>query len=334
MNTITDVDRSVDLLARHACNPSAFLALNRDAEQFTTPGIDGFIAFRRAGRRFAVQLCGPVAADTDRDALLRAFCWSAREEGRHVVAVQLLAADVASYGAAGFRVNQFGSSYTIDLARFSLRGNRFVKLRNKIARATRAGITVEEVDSEAAGAIAGQLDDIDRTWLLSKGRGTKEIQFMVGERRPATDHLRRVFVATLGGRAIAYTTFVPTYGRSSGWLHDLSRRRPDVPPGVAELINTVALGRFHDEGAGYLHFGLTPFTGLDERHDAHGHASPLARRVIRVFAEHGERVYPSRSQSAYKLKWHPHLVQPEFVAFSGRVRLGGVWQLLRLTQAI
>jgi lysylphosphatidylglycerol synthetase-like protein (DUF2156 family) len=332
MHTTTDVDVRVELLARHAFNPSAFLALNEDVEQFGTPEIDGFIAFRRAGRRFAVQLGGPVAAEPDRGPLLDAFSGWARRQGRHIAAVQLLAPDVATYGAAGFCVNQFGSSYALDLAQFSLSGKRFVKLRNKIARATRAGTVVEEIDGD--GLVDGRLDLVDRTWLRAKGQRTKEIQFMVGERRAATNHLRRIFGASVDGDTVAYATFVPAFGRWDGWLHDLSRRRPDAPPGVAELITSVAAERFRAEGAAHLHLGLTPFTGLDARHDAHGHASPLAGRIIRLIADHGEVIYPAHSQSAYKLKWHPQLIQPEFVAFSDRVRLTGVWQLLRLTQAI
>jgi hypothetical protein len=45
-------------------------------------------------------------------------------------------------------------------------------------------------------------------------------------------------------------------------------------------------------------------------------------------------VYPARSQLSYKEKWAPHAVLGEYVAFSGRVRLGPIWQLLRLSNAV
>jgi hypothetical protein len=37
---------------------------------------------------------------------------------------------------------------------------------------------------------------------------------------------------------------------------------------------------------------------------------------------------------AYKLKWAPDLVQPEYVAFAGGISLRSVWALLRLTNAV
>ena len=42
----SSVTEAAATLARHAHNPSAFLALNAETERFTVPGIDGLIAFR------------------------------------------------------------------------------------------------------------------------------------------------------------------------------------------------------------------------------------------------------------------------------------------------
>ena len=41
----------------------------------------------------------------------------------------------AAMHAAGFRVNQLGRSYTLDLGRFTTAGTRFMQLRNKVNRA-------------------------------------------------------------------------------------------------------------------------------------------------------------------------------------------------------
>jgi hypothetical protein len=37
---------------------------------------------------------------------------------------------------------------------------------------------------------------------------------------------------------------------------------------------------------------------------------------------------------AYKLKWRPHLIQPDYLAFHGRPSVGAVARLLRLTRVI
>jgi lysylphosphatidylglycerol synthetase-like protein (DUF2156 family) len=328
-------DDPADVLARHAQNPSAFLALNRGTEHFRLPGVDGLVAFRPAGRRLLVQLGGPFAAEHDQDRLLAAFVDHARRGGRRVLAVQLERADAEQYARHGFRVNQVGSSYALDLGAFTLAGGAFVQLRNKVSRARRCGVEVVEVgvDVPAGAGLDAALDGIDRAWLAGKGAAAP-LRFLVGERGGPAGHLRRLFIARLEGVAVGYLSLSPVHGRRAGWLHDLSRRLPHAPPGVTELVVLTAAERLRADGHRWLHFGFTPFTGLAPEHRITGAGSPAVDRAVDLLARHGEAVYPAASQVAYKLKWRPQLVQPEYVAMPGRVRPGAVWQLLRLTGAI
>ena len=257
------------MLSRHAHNPSAFLALNTTTRHFSPVGFDGVIAYRPSGRRHLVQLGGVFADPAEQAALLAAFRRYARAHRRRVMAVQLLPDDARMYAAAGFTVNQFGADYARRLDTFSLAGKKYVQLRNKVSRAGRAGVTVAEPAVEARqGSLDEQLCALDTAWLRSKGRHVKELAFMVGERGGDADCRRRLFVATgPDGDPLAYVSFSPVYGRHAGWLHDLSRRRPDAPPGSLELIVTTAVETFRAEGAPYLHFGFTPFTGLADEHE-------------------------------------------------------------------
>ncbi len=303
--------------------------------------MDGLIAYRRAGRHHVVQLGGAFASAADQDRLLDAFVTFASEEGRQVVSVQLLRADAERYARHGFTVNQLGASYARSLADFALNGSTYMRLRNKISRARRAGVSVSEVgtDVPASGALDARLADIDARWLRAKGRLVKELAFMVGERGGRAAGLRRLFLATgdtdpaRGDGVLGYITFSPVYGTHAGWLHDLSRRVPDAPPGTMELVIHTAVERFRGEGAGHLHFGLTPFSGLREDHEL-PQRSPMAARMVNFLAAHGRHVYPAADQVAYKEKWGPDLVQPEYVGFSRGVTPGAVWSLLRLTNAI
>jgi lysylphosphatidylglycerol synthetase-like protein (DUF2156 family) len=324
------------VLRRHAQNPVAFLAVNQQTRHFRCPGIDGLIAYRCAGRRHLVQLGGVFARQKEQATLLGAFLTAARHDRRRVLAVQLQRSDAELYAAHGFTINQLGASYARSLKGFQLSGGPFIKLRNKISRARRAGVQVFEigVDAPADFKLWPQLRKIDTAWLHAKGRHTKELAFLIGERGGPADSERRLFVAKKDDYPIAYISFSPVFGRHGGWLHDLTRRAPDAPPGVMELIVLTAMNRFRDEGVGYFHFGFTPFTSLDADYDLPYARSRAAASAVSLLARHGAAIYPAKDQVAYKLKWAPDLVQPDYIGFQGRANLSAIWQLLRLTGAI
>ena len=318
------------ILARRAENPSAFLALNDETCHFTVDGIDGVVAYRLAGRRTIVQFGGVFADPADQALLLAAFLDFAHVRRRKVVAVQLMRHDAELYSTYGFTVNQLGADYARELAGFSLRGKKHMQLRNKISRARRAGVSVVEADVDR---LAPQLDEIDRVWLRSKGRHVKELKLMVGQRGGPAQPSRRLFAALdEAGTVLAYVSFSPVYGTQSGWLHDLSRRRPDAPPGVLELIVVTAIERFTAERASHLHFGFTPFTNLSSEHEVTG-ASRIAAHILRFLAKHGSSIYPAASQLAYKEKWGLDLMQPEYIDFQVGISLRRLWSLLRVTNA-
>jgi len=319
------------ILARRAENPSAFLALNDETCHFTVDGVDGVVAYRPAGRRTIVQFGGVFADPADQALLLAAFLDFAHVQRRKVAAVQLMRQDAELYATYGFTVNQLGADYARELAGFNLRGKKHMQLRNKVSRARRAGVSVVEAD---VGRLGPQLDEIDRVWLRSKGRHVKELKLMVGQRGGPAQPSRRLFAALdSAGSVLAYVSFSPVYGTQSGWLHDLSRRRPDAPPGVLELVVITAIETFQAERASHLHFGFTPFTSLSPEHEVKG-ASRVAARILRFLATHGSALYPAAKQLAYKEKWGLDLVQPEYIAFQGGISLRRLWSLLRATNAV
>jgi lysylphosphatidylglycerol synthetase-like protein (DUF2156 family) len=351
-----ELETAAAILRRHATNPSAFLALNQGTERLRIDGVDGLVAYRRAGRHHLVQLGGPFAAEDDQDRFFDHFVALAADERRRIVGVQLQRHDAERYAAHGFTVNQFGASYARTLAGFDLGGKAYMRLRNKLSRARRSGLVVGEVgvDVPATAELEAQLADIDRTWLRAKGRHIKELQFLVGQRGGPAARWRRLFVAIGPGggpplgangetptsdtpagerRVLAYVTFAPVGGTHPGWLHDLSRRRPGAPPGTMELIVATAISRLGEERAEFLHFGLTPFTGLDAAHELPGH-SPMTTKVARFLGAHGKLVYPAAEQLAYKHKWSPDLIFPEYVAFQKGVSVGAIWSLLRVTNSV
>ena len=316
-------------IREHSDNPSAFLALNSGNSFFTAPGVDGVVVYRPCGG-WLVQFGGPFAPPGSYPELLEKFVAFARSEHKKVVAIQLQHADALRYAEAGFAVNQVGASYAVDLSAFSLKGSAFMRLRNKISRARRSGLVVTEARQPE---LAEPMAELDAKWLASKGKHAKPLEFLVGEHGGPGQRCRRLFVGHLDGELVGYISYSPVFGSRPGWLHDLSRRSPGGPPGIMEAINKTAIEAFTAEGAGWLHFGFTPFTGLDPAHEV-ATSSRWFRWLVGQLARRGAAVYPAATQLAYKQKWAPHTVLPEYVAFSGRAGLAGFLSVFKVSNAL
>jgi lysylphosphatidylglycerol synthetase-like protein (DUF2156 family) len=287
------------------------------------------VAYRASGR-YLVQFGGPFAHPTGYGELLTRFTEFAAARRMRVVAIQLQRADAEKYADAGFVVNQVGASYAVDLSAFTVRGSAFVRLRNKISRAFRSGLAVHEAD--AAGWL-GAMAELDAKWLRGKGKHAKPLEFLVGEYGGPVQRHRRLFVGLLDGRLAGYISYSPVPGSRPGWLHDLSRRLPDGPPGIMEAINKTAIDTFIAEGVPWLHFGFTPFTGLSADLEP-ATASAWFRWLVGQLGRRGAAVYPARTQLAYKDKWAPHAVLPEYIAFSSRASLGAFLRVFKVANAL
>ncbi|MFE7467599.1 bifunctional lysylphosphatidylglycerol flippase/synthetase MprF [Streptomyces sp. NPDC057499] len=309
-------------------NPSAFLAMSRGTGAFTVPGLDGFIAHRRTGR-YLVQLGGPFAAPDDYIPLLDRFVAHAHEQDLTVVGAQLQRADAEIYARRGFTVNQFGASWVVHLPEFTLRGTRFMRMRNKISRAHRAGLQIKEASAQE---LTEAIRHIDEAWLRSKGEEARPLEFLVGELGgPAQEH-RRLFVGTIDSKPVGYISYSPVYGSRAGWMHDLSRRIPDDTPGLMEAINAHVIEVLRGEGAEWLHFGFTPFTGLAQDNELPGH-SPAFQWLMHFLWAEGAALYPAQTQLAYKDKWAPQAPIPEYVAFDGPASLPAFAHIFRACNA-
>ncbi|MFF9908904.1 bifunctional lysylphosphatidylglycerol flippase/synthetase MprF [Streptomyces olivaceus] len=311
-----------------ADNPSAFLAMSQGTSAFTAPGLDGVIAYRRAGRHL-VQLGGPFAAPEDYRPLLKAFVAHAHGQGLHVVGAQLQRHDALVYAECGFTVNQFGSSWVVHLPGFTLRGSRFMRMRNKISRAFRSGLEVSEVAADEVGAA---IEAIDTAWLGSKGEQARPLTFLVGELGGPAQRHRRLFVGTIDSRPVGYISYSPVYGSRAGWMHDLSRRIPDGTPGLMEAINSHVIEVLRAEGAQWLHFGFTPFTGLDAAGELPGHSKSF-QWLMHFLWEQGAALYPAQTQLAYKEKWAPQEPITEYVAFDGPASVTAFAHIFRACNA-
>jgi lysylphosphatidylglycerol synthetase-like protein (DUF2156 family) len=312
-----------------ADNPSAFLAVNEGNSYFTEPGLPGVVVYRSVGK-FLVQLGGPFAPADSYVQLLQAFRDFAYGQDCRIVGIQLQRADAERYVHNGFTINQIGASYAVDLNRFDLHGTRFMRLRNKIARAHKAGLVTFEANLDDWNDAMRALDHV---WLSSKGEHVKQLEYLVGQYGGEMQQHRRLFVGTIDGTLAGYISYSPVYGTRPGWMHDLSRRIPGKLPGIMEAINKTAIDTYIGEGIDWLHFGFTPFAGLDDTMELPAYSRGF-NMFMRLLWQYGEDVYPARTQLAYKEKWAQHVVLPEYIAFDGPADIAGFVHVFRAAGAL
>jgi lysylphosphatidylglycerol synthetase-like protein (DUF2156 family) len=327
---LTTSDIALDAIQRYpdADNPSSFLAVNGGNSYLHLPDTPGVIVYRPTGR-YLVQFGGPFAPTEARPRLLRSFLDLAAGQDREIVAIQLQGADAAEYLDEGCTVNQIGASYALRLDKFSLRGTPFMQLRNKIARAMRSGLAISEVPLSPWHAA---MQELDAGWLGSKG-GARPLEFLVGQYGGRYQHLRRLFVGVRGSRLTGYISYAPVYGSRPGWMHDLSRRQPDSPPGVMEAINKAAIDTFQAEGVPWLHFGYTPFTGLSIAPELPGYSRAF-HWFMEELSANGEHIYPAQTQYAYKEKWKQDVILPEYIAFQHGASIPALVHVFRACNAV
>jgi len=320
-------EESVEALIDH---PSGFLMLSSRNQRFTVPGISGFISFREQGRH-VIALGGVQAPQSQRGVLLDHLLAFASSRRRRVLVVQLRAEQVQLFSDRGFSINQVGTSFGLSLRNFTLRGTRKMQLRNKISRARASGLRVVEfgVDWPRNEMTFDELHEVSGEWLKAKNK--KELDFMIGEIGPPEDARRRIFAAIdPTDRCVAFITYVPSWGRAPGYLHDLSRRLPSAPPGALELCNARAIEVMISEGAPYLHFGFTPFVVGGPEFPG---ANRLAAWAVPLLYRYGAAIYPAASQAHYKLKWTPDIIEREYLA-ANPLSVRAVFDLLFLTRSL
>lgn len=327
---LTTSNMALDAIQRYsdADNPSSFLAVNEGNSYLHLPGSPGVIVYRPTGR-YLVQFGGPFAPKEARPGLLRAFLDLAADQDWEIVAIQLQGGDAAEYLDEGFTVNQVGASYAVRLDTFSLHGTAFMQLRNKIARAMRSGLAINEV---TPGPWQAAMRELDAGWLGAKG-GARPLEFLVGQYGGRYQHLRRLFVGVHGDRLTGYISYSPVYGSRPGWMHDLSRRQPDCPPGVMEAINKAAIDTFQAERVQWLHFGYTPFSALSVAPKFPGYSRAFHWLMGELWAN-GGHIYPAQTQYAYKEKWKQDVILPEYIAFQRGASIPALVYVFRACNAV
>lgn len=307
-------DKLEALVHRYGCNSTSYVLLEGSWKYFTTPGIDGFLAYQLSAGVAVIggdPVCSPGQAPT----LLKHFI--AQMNGRPVSAYQVSRNMLAAFVKAGFSHIQIGKEAIIDLNEFTLAGGKMELVRAATNKAKREGIVVSEHFPFAIGSqtLNQELCEISDEWLRT--RGEHEFGFLLGSLNLEQRSAKRYFVARSEqglGRIEGFIVCEPIYGRN-GYYLDVTRRRTDAVRGTMELLTTEIFGTLFAEGYEMASMGLAPLALLDDP-DLEVHV--LLARLMRLIYQRARSNYDFKLLYRYKAKYHPQVWEPRYLCFSSK----------------
>src|SRR6185436_5324262 len=197
----------------YGTNSNSYVLLEVPKSYFTSPGVDGFIAYQVSGG-IALIAGDPVCAPQQARRLIRDF---GRAMMRPVGAYQVSPAMLAAFRGEGFADVQIGKEAVFDLTSFTLAGGKMELVRAATNKARREGVVVTEHHPFAEGAesLNDELREISDAWL--KCRGNHEMGFVLGSVGLEQPSAKRYYIARSGkgtGRIEGFVVCEPIFGRS------------------------------------------------------------------------------------------------------------------------
>src|ERR1700752_445438 len=314
----------------YGTSSSSYVLLEGPKSYFTSPGVDGFLAYQVSGGVAVIsgdRVCEPQEARQ----LIRNFTKAMMMPvGAYQVSPLLLEA----FRQEGFADVQIGKEAIFDLNRFSLAGGQMELVRAATNKARREGVVVSEHHPSAEGpdSINDELGEISAAWL--KCKGNQELGFMLGSIGLDRPSAKRYFIARAGngtGRIEGFIVCEPIYGRR-GYYLDVTRRRFDAVRGTMELLTAESLRLLREEGCEMASMGLAPLALLDDP-DLLDH--PLLARLMQFVYERVNINYDFKLLYRYKAKYHPHIWEPRYFCFNQRrLSLGMLYGVIQVRNAL
>ncbi|MEN3327255.1 MAG: phosphatidylglycerol lysyltransferase [Acidobacteriota bacterium] len=315
---------------RYGTNSNSYVLLEGPKSYFTSPRVDGFLAYQVSGG--IVLIAGdPVCAPHQARGLIRDFRSAMM---RPVGAYQVSPAMLGAFRAEGFADVQIGKEAIFDLRRFTLAGGKMELVRAATNKARRERVVVSEHHPFAknAAAINQELQEISDAWLSCKGN--HELGFVLGSLGLDHPSAKRYFIARSengAGRIEGFVVCEPIY-RRSGYYLDVTRRRSDAVRGTMDLLSTEILHLLGEEGFEMASMGLAPLALLDDP-DLLDH--PVLARLMRFVFDKVNIGYDFKLLYRYKAKYHPHAWEPRYFCFNQRrLSLGMLYAVIQVRNAI
>lgn len=260
-------NKARSLVVNYGENPTSYLALESDKLYFFTKDDQGVCAYTTVGN--VMTLCGDIiCSDEKAEEMIKELLVFADLNHYDILMMNVTDRFKTLYEKYGFGFTKCGEDACFELSTYDLKGGAVAKVRAAINHATKAGITVLELNpqSDNAQSVIGQLKAITDEWLKSKN--SPELVFMLGKNNFEDPMDRRYFYAEdPEGKILAYCVFNP-YNDKKGYIAEITRRRQDAPQGALEKIIYEAFMTFKSEGVIEGTMGLSPLYNVDSENNS------------------------------------------------------------------
>ena len=300
------------LVRQHGSDTLAYFKLRRDKHYLFTPDRRAFLGYRVESGVLVVS-GEPVGPSDAIPGLLQQLAAFAEERGLRIAAIGVGEAVKSRFEELGLRALYVGDEAIVETAAFSIEGRAIRKVRQSVARLTKAGYKTELIPfSELA---AGQVAELERVAAVWRG-GEAERGFSMALDSLAVDEHSETAVLLAydeAGVVRGFLHFVPTYGRSAVSL-SLMCRDCDTPNGLTEFMVVRAIEALRAGGTAEVSLNFAAFARL--LHSPCSRAQRLLGRMLTL----GDAFFQIERLYRFNAKFFPRW-QPRYLMYEGALSL-------------
>ncbi len=307
-------ERLLELLEKYGRNLHSFMILEPGLSLWSTE--EAAVAYAKRGG-YWVAVGGPLCAPEQTISVANAFREAANNAGCEAVFFGVTQVLVDRLQSSTFDSLQVGLVAVWNPAQWQEVVRGAEKLRNRLSKAKRSGVTVRLLDRDevSEGApLRKQLVEIVDAW--SDQKALPPMGFMVTVELFQHAERRRYFVVESVGEIHGFAVCVPIYGRH-GWLLEDMMIRSESPAGCSEALVDTVMRQLSDEGAEIVSLGMVALAGLDGGEERERH--PLLTGLLRFCAKTMGWLYNFEGLYRFRNKLKPLAWERVYIVSGGPV---------------
>lgn len=281
---------------------------NQSSAYFTLqPGVStfgdkarGYIAFRRQSTvlgRVNIVFCNPICSSSQLSELIASFLLNTPGKTIFMGIDKEVASCLQQHG---YRLNQMGTEFSINLSHFEVKGKEKKHLRHAANLGKRHGLSVRELEWEDIDQNA--VHQISEQWRAQKAVNSRELKLLTRPPAFRNEWKVRKFYCFQGEKLLGYVFFDPYFknGKIIGYCANIIRKDPTAKPSdLLDYIILEAINTFRSEGIQQLSLGISPLYNIEKEDNDR----PALRVIQRFLFENGNTLYAFKPLAYHKTRY-------------------------------